>query len=389
MISAPSVVSALIFYSGVLCLVCVLRVFAPALLKKGGASILLWMSAFATLRLFLPFELPTTYLLRSWTLLGAPVRILRTYPEVMTYLLEVWIVGAVLFVVRDAFTLYRAYKTSSGYVRVDDERVLAILKRCPIPYPVVVSPDVGVPYVEGIFRHTIYLPILELPEHEIELVLAHEVQHIRGHDSVVKFFFRLLLAVMWWDIFAHWFWHGLGDLLELRCDGKMTRHMTEQERIDYGQTLSHMAASLTGKKPMSPLAVNEFIAAGRDEFIKQRMDIILYGTSEPLRKTRVLSGCLFLVLFCASYLLVVQPASIPSEEKFEEKTGVSYYGNQKGPEIGDKMSGDAMTNSFIFKGSDGSYQLYINYEFSRFLTEDELNSDPYQNLYIFEEGKQK
>lgn len=41
---------------------------------------------------------------------------------------------------------------------------------------------------------------------------------------------------------------------------------------------------------------------------------------------------------------------------------------------------------FILKDADGKYQLIIDYEFSRYLTEAEVASEQYQNIYIFEEG---
>ena len=81
MISHFSVLSAIASYSGVLCIVCVLR-RRTELLERVGASVLLLASSFASVRLLLPFELPQSFLIRSWDVLGPLPRLARAYPAV-------------------------------------------------------------------------------------------------------------------------------------------------------------------------------------------------------------------------------------------------------------------------------------------------------------------
>ena len=75
---------------------------------------------------------------------------------------------------------------------------------------------------------------------------------------------------------------------------------------------------------------------------------------------------------------------MPQPEYFEEEPEVYYDEGYIDQDIG-----DGTYDVFILKGSDGRYQLFVNYIFSGYLTEDEVNSDEYCAYRIFEEGKQK
>ena len=247
-----------------------------------------------------------------------------------------------------------------------------------------VSQDVGVPYVAGILRHTIYLPILDLPEKEIGFILRHEAQHIRNHDSTIKCLFRFLRVTMWWNPPARWFWNMLDNLLELRCDAKLTAHMSDQERAEYAAMLRGLAEVLEGRERLSPLVVDELFAVSKAEFMDQRLDIIEKGTGKPSKAAAAAVLCASVILFCASYLVIFQPAGAPPIESFEDTQKIHYE-----EDYDDRGIEDGEFDVLIVKGSDGRYQLFANYIFRGYLTEDEVNSDDYCNYRIFEEGKQK
>lgn len=380
MISAPSVVSALFFYTLALLAVCVVHKLCPSLLKHGGAFIFLSMAAVATLRLFLPLEIPANHLIRSRNLLGGPVRLIRTYPAVANFLLVVWIGGGIRSAYKTVRELLDTKKTIDNYTPDDCEHAQEIAKRLSINYPVKVSRDVKMAYAAEIFSHTIFLPVLDLPESEIGLILRHEAQHLRSHDFIVKLLFRLLLVVMWWNPIAHWFWHILDDLLELRCDAKLTAHMSAQERDEYRAMLEGLAKVAAGDEMLSPLVVDELFVASREEFMDQRLKIIDEGTGEPPRIAIIAAWCLAVVLFCASYLVIFQPEIDPPAESFEQTSKIYYEENYD-----DQAIEDGAYEVLIFKESDGRYQLFVNYVFSGYLTEDEINSENYCNYPIFEE----
>lgn len=381
MISGFSILSALAFYSAALVVVCLMR-RKTEFLKKGGTSILLLASIFATLRLLLPFEVPATFTIQSWNLLGVPLKFFRTYPAVTQFLVAAWAVGAVVVVGRDVADLYRARKQCHNYTIVENELVQEIAKRCSVTCPVMVSPDVEVPYVAGILRCNIYVPAMELPEKELEFIMTHEGQHVRSHDALIKLFFGIMSAVMWWNPIAHCFRREIDALLELRCDAKVTKGMDERGRCEYADMLKNMAKRVVSGRRMPVLALDESMAVGRSNLLDQRVRVLAERRSRPLRRMDIVVPFVVLaVVFCLSYLVVFQSVITPSAKSFVDESEVNYHENFEGP-IAEEGSG----STFIVKTSDGRYQLCINYEFSRYLTEDEVASDQYKDLLIIVRG---
>lgn len=383
MISGSSVLIALCLYTALLLVVCCLRRFTP-LLKRGGVAVLLLLSAFAAVRLLLPVEVPFSHVVPSWNGLGALLKFFRTYPAVTRFLVAVWAVGAVIAVGIDIFALYRSHKRCRGYTIVESGAVQEIAKRLSIPCPVLVSPDVEIPYVAGIFRHTIYFPVLDLPEKEIELALAHEAQHIRTHDALIKLFFGLLSAAMWWNLVVRWFRREIDALLELRCDAKVTEHMDEQGRVDYAEMLKDIAAQVVSKRRVPALALDESPAVGGANVLTQRVNVILYREDKLSRRVSVAALCLMVVLFLASYLVLFVPAGAPPTEDLQDDSRTSYDESFDG-----SGTGDGANSTFILKKSDGRYQLFVDYRFDRYLTDSEVALDQYQNLCIYEEEGQE
>ena len=384
MISTSSVISALVFYSVILLGVCLMRRLT-ILLEKSGVFILLLGSAAAVARLFLPVEIPFSREIRSWNLLGAAQRFLREHPAVERTLLIIWGVGAVIVVAWDVFLFCLARRRCRSYTIVDSELVRQVAGRVGVGCPVLVTPDVEVPCAAGIFRHTIYLPQVELSEQEIELILAHEVQHIRSHDAKIKLFVGLLTAVMWWNPIAQLFRAEIGRILELRCDANVVRHMDKTGRDDYLQMLKHMASRIAFKGRVPALALDESQAVGRKQtFIEQRFEVILADEGKRPRSAGAAAIFLLAVMFCASYLVIFQPAELAPAENFQNDLRTVYEEEYEGPEnyVG-------VYDSFIIKGSDGRYQLFTDYKFSRYLSEEQLALDEYKDLFRFQEDRQK
>lgn len=381
MISLPSLISGVVLYSLAAVVVHMARRNTP-LLKRSGVSALLLVCAFAAVRLVLPIEIPSfTYAVRSWSVLGTAQQFFRTNWSISQLALAVWGIGAVIAVGVDLLLMLWAHRKSRGYAVVEDSLVEGAARRLQVGCPVLVSPDVEAPYVSGIFRPTIYLPVLEMSEHDVELVLAHEAQHIRTHDAQIKVFFGLLSAALWWNPAAYFIRKDVYALLEFRCDAKVTEHMSSEEREEYLEMLVRMARRIVSKRYLL-LAPDESPAVGRDTVLGQRIEVsIAQANRKPRPVWKVAQWLVLTAVFVLSYLVMLQPASAPPAESFTDEPGIYYSENYDGPTIG-----DGTNSSFILKGSDGRYRLFENYKFIRCLAENEIILEEYQDLRVFEEA---
>ena len=96
------------------------------------------------------------------------------------------------------------------------------------------------PFVLGLFRPRIYLPF-GLGEAERGHVLAHEREHIRRGDQVVKLLGFLLLCLHWFNPLVWLAYALLCRDIELACDERAVRDMSPGERADYSQALLNLS----------------------------------------------------------------------------------------------------------------------------------------------------
>ncbi len=382
MISGSSVLSALFLYTIAAIAIGILHV-SGRFLGKGGLAVLLFASALLAARLLLPFEISKTYVIRSWDFLGSIQIYLRENPAVPRGFVAIWITVAVIITGRDILIFALSHSEFKLYRSVDDKRVQQIAEEIGVSCPVRVSPDVNSVLVTGVLQPIIYFPEApDLSDEMVRMALMHEEQHVRGHDALIKLFFGILSAVVWWTV---WFRIVIDALLEIWCDKRVTAHMSEKETREYMDMLTEMAKRAVSNKKKPALALDEFSAAGRGDFeIKLRFRV-MNARAKAGSLSRYVSAavmCVLPVLFLASYLVVWQPASLPSEEAFRNDSENYYIGIYDGPDMGDATSG-----TFILKGTDNQYQLFENYRLSKYLTEDEANSGKYRSLYVYEEGK--
>lgn len=62
-------------------------------------------------------------------------------------------------------------------------------------------PITGSPFVTGFFKSRIYMPsklVSELTSQEYEAILAHEIEHVRNRDNLVRFALELIRSLFWW-----------------------------------------------------------------------------------------------------------------------------------------------------------------------------------------------
>ena len=98
------------------------------------------------------------------------------------------------------------------------------------------SEKVCSPFVLGIIRPKIYLPY-HMDSREMDHVIAHEQTHIRRKDHWWKPLGFLLLTIHWFNPLMWLSYILLCQDIELACDEKVIRKMSNEQRADYTQAL--------------------------------------------------------------------------------------------------------------------------------------------------------
>ena len=142
--------------------------------------------------------------------------------NVMTILTIVWIIGILLLATYTVISYWRLHREIDTAVRYKDN--------------IFQSENVSSPFVLGLIKPRIYLPF-KLDGQDMEHVVAHEQAHIRRKDHWWKPLGFLLLTIHWFNPLMWLAYVLLCRDIELACDEKVIKGLSNEQRADYTQAL--------------------------------------------------------------------------------------------------------------------------------------------------------
>ena len=196
----------------------------------------------------------------------------------------IWLVGTGLFLALALTSLALMFRRVARSTRPVDaetirqiERIAAEIGLHRLPR-VLVSPAVKSPAVCGLWQGLLMLNESfehDLSRHEQEMVLRHELTHLRRKDLTWNALFCLLLAIHWFNPLL-WlaFYRACADR-EAACDAEVLRGYSTRHRLAYGHTLLKLATGTTSTR-LNP----GFIGIQADAIALQRR--LRFIVSEPI-----------------------------------------------------------------------------------------------------------
>lgn len=226
-----------------------------------------------------------------------------------------WLTGAgsCLFVKLKNY-LYFTSTVKKGCAPVLDERVnhmaddlmqkLSVKKKPALS----VSECVSVPITVGLIHPAIILPKEDWLLKDLQMVLHHELLHIKRRDLWYKWAFQLLLCIHWFNPLLYLIGMKLNIDCELSCDEAVLTALSKEGQKAYGNVLIDTArknVKLSKNIPSTTLLE-------RKEDLKMRLKGILhYKKPGGLRAviSLCLSGLILLLSACSS--VQAEPSAIP------------------------------------------------------------------------------
>ena len=327
--------------SAMILLVLALRLFLKKHLPRGIFPALWCLCA---LRLLLPVVIPTR--LSAWNLLHTPVSVqanggisdaLTPFPAFVTNgttepaaeaagispMLLVWLVCAILLAAYFAVGYACMVHRFRGTRLAPQPSIDALLDRFRFsrdPH-ICVSNSHRAPLTFGVFRPTVLLPEdLPVGDAQFQLVLAHELAHIRRKDCLRKLLLTVCLCLYWWNPLV-WLMVWLANRdMELACDEVVLRALGPDCKKAYALTLLDMAQ----RNPKSAPLCSGFARSSAEE----RIRAILSFKRIPAW-VGICASVLFVLTASVFTTQAVSPAAVPEpdpavqEEIPEENVAVS------------------------------------------------------------------
>lgn len=365
-ISVYSVVSAVLFFNIALFVIKSLRRNTKFLIKY-STDFLVVLLIVSLLRIVSPLDMESAFVIRSDTILPFVQRTVGKpfiyNISLYTIAISIWVFGTIIILYKEISCSILEVSKIRNLRKVQNTRIEQVVKECLGDKVVlVISPDIDVPIVTGLRRAYIYMPVLELTDEEIKLVLMHEFQHIKGKDVFIKIFYFVLKAVFWWNPIVHIYQQEVDNLLELRCDAEVSKNMTKDEQIVYLDTILKIIKQ-SKTKSNNYTKCFSFVGYNTMDLTQQRFEVILNRLL--LGKNKSLTGIiLILAIFISSYFVVIQPVYYPPFRDIIGNIDIE------------------KDNAYIEIDKNGAYKLYVNNEFYGTVKQEEVESEPLNSLIV-------
>jgi bla regulator protein BlaR1 len=164
---------------------------------------------------------------------------------VLPVLVLLWLVGVVV-------SSIKALREWQGLERIvlrhsqDDAELTRLLDEVSIWFGrfsnvrVLVSSHIDTPTLIGWLKPVILLPsavALGFPRHQLELILAHELGHLRRHDHLVNLAQVVVETLLFYHPVVHWISREVRHEREICCD-RLVLSVSERKPSDYARTLA-------------------------------------------------------------------------------------------------------------------------------------------------------
>lgn len=315
--------------------------------------------------LCLPFEFPFTITVPSKIIMPLIYKLLtfNLYAgfQVLDLIMVIWITGSIISLVRLMSKYYHLIKfiklcskTLKRWEYNFSNKHNYYILRLNIP---------DAPMVIGLFKPIIILPDLRFSDKELDFIIRHECIHISNKDILIKYFYEFFICVYWWNPLVYSFRNYTNQLIEIRTDDLLTYSYTNQEKIDYINSLLKVS-TMTKSLKIHPFSVS-FSSTNKNLLLNRSKNILL----KPKNAKRNSKISLFsIILFILTYFMlssfVIEPYFIKNSDK---KSSF-------------EISND---NAYLIK-NDKQYHLYVNGQYIATITD--LDSDPnLKNLKILSE----
>ncbi len=173
----------------------------------------------------------------------------------------VWLIGVAGLLIYSAVTYLKLRRKLIGATPMQDNIYLA--------------DHIDTPFVLGLLGPKIYLPSV-LSGEEYRYIIAHEQQHIRRLDHLVKLIAYLTLAFHWFNPLVWVAYILLCKDMEMSCDEAVIRKLGDGIRGEYSASLLNLA---TGSRSITitPLAFGEGDTKGRIKNLSRWKKPLLWG----------------------------------------------------------------------------------------------------------------
>lgn len=351
--------------------------------ERCGLAFIGMIFLLTTIRIFTPLDISGSIIIRSQVIYPAVQNWMRHSiagpVTVGGCLIFFWTSGAVFQLVRLLLDWMRQRKFwRKAKLQEGDSRLDMLSRRVADElgyhgsFCLAVGENVSSVYQAGFLHPYILLPaqIDMFSDEDICNMFRHELCHFLSRDLWIKVGFQVIGCVLWWNPVMPLLKRSVEQLLELRCDRKVCRQLSEEKQLSYMTTLSALVKH--GSASVAQVYMG-YLGGDNDTDMVQRFRMLLLSKPSATERARhVIGYALCIALFVASYYVILQPWIEPNVSSLESVA----------------MFDMGLESGYILCQSDGTLELYYGDKFLYTLTNESLDIEPFSKMLIIYEGSE-
>ncbi len=119
-----------------------------------------------------------------------------------------------------------------------------------IHVPIMVNQDVYSPMLFGSRRPVVYLPDRAYDDMELEMILRHELTHLKGRDLWYKWLILAVCDIYWFNPILRLMKKMAYQDIEYVCDMKVTQGLEVEKKALYGEAMLHTTNQHRSREPL-------------------------------------------------------------------------------------------------------------------------------------------
>lgn len=222
----------------------------------------------------------------------------------------IWIIGAAVFVACYLLRGLFAYRAIRGYAVCKDERLSRIYSKCANELNIKSRPSLLLgtlkepACVVTVFHPAVILNrdiALQLSDNELQVVLCHELTHIKRKHHFAQRIYDFVSALYWFNPLVWIAKHEFSHICEMDCDSHTLKLLLPQTTVkEYTSVMLRLLelSAKTGNNGFGKIGALSFLLA------KQRFINILH------RPSKIITVAMLLVVMLCTVLTVALSAAV-------------------------------------------------------------------------------
>ncbi len=161
-----------------------------------------------------------------------------------------------------------------------------------------ISNTISSPMTIGILRKKVIIPKKIFNDEQYEMIIKHELFHIKNKDIEYKFLLLILNCIYWFNPIVYMFVNQVNEILELNCDEYVLKNQTHKYKISYAEILLNQIEA--NKNMQFKYSIN--FANRRKNIMKRFSNII---DNENKKQNIVAIATVTALLLIVSTLLII------------------------------------------------------------------------------------